>query len=153
MGSNWISYTKLFCWENNKKMTKSIHYSKQVLENANFTILENIMDLSRNKNKKLFYSVYAIETYFRPIWFQKIENGLYRLNLLKNPTLGLFQIKINKLGGDVNNLSKNSYKYLNKEFEKYFSAGRNKKQFIKFGLSYNNTRSYGEVMYEIYTRL
>lgn len=105
-------------------------------------------------DQDLIKSIFYIENYFRPLWFQKIEHLLLRAGLLRDPSIGPFQIKLtnfNRKPIDKEDLVSSSIKYIINCIKK--NNLENLSDFRRFGLIYNGTQEYGDVMFEIYRRL
>lgn len=100
-------------------------------------------------------SIYYLESYYRPSWFTIAENLLSRSGLLKNPSIGPFQIRQSYLKTGTNShILTNSLKYITILIEKSgLHKHVDKSNFVYFGRLYNHDRIYGEVLYKLWTDL
>lgn len=135
-----------------KKMNISEIYSKRILLSEN--VKRKPINFSSSKKAKLFFIVYTIENYFRPKVIQKLELILLKVGLMKNPSIGPYQIKYSTLKtSDLSdsNLLRLSLLFLEKEMKRFnLFKNPSRENFIQFGRAYNGTSHYGEVMFQLY---
>lgn len=101
-----------------------------------------------------FLALYYIEDYFRPKWLQFFESLLFKLNILQNPSVGPFQVRISNL--DTIKIKNGTVitKSLSYALSLFYKCGLDKKNnianFISFGKLYNLDDQYGSVHYNLY---
>lgn len=105
----------------------------------------------KNTDPYIILSVYYLEEYFRPPWFQAIEHLMFKTHIISNPSLGPFQVRHENLKQNNATLIEASIVYVNKITKKSnLSSNTIKRNFISFGKLYNLDEMYGKVMYELY---
>ena len=101
----------------------------------------------------LLLSLFYFEDYYRPTWLRLIEYSLYKMGILKNPTIGPFQIRLANLvrKRKKENIAESSLFYIHGLIKKSgVDKNQDKVNFIKLGKLYNSDRTYGEVIYKIW---
>ena len=135
-------------------------YSKRILSSRN-----NTWDITTNEiynycmiekiNPYIFLAVYYIEGYFRPPWFQYLEYLLYKIYILKNPSVGPFQVRLSHFKDKNKQLiTSNSLKFVGKQIKRSgLNKTENEANFIKFGYDYNLDKLYGKVLHKLFSSL
>lgn len=143
-------------------MKNSEIFSKRILLSLNTgdRVVKKILHNNKNdKETTILLSIYLIENYFRPFFVRKIEFFLYKYRILKNPTLGPFQIKANLLETELVKMNDESLftksLYLIKEWIRQFKMNKKitEENFINFGKYYNGSNIYGKIMLNLYKNL
>lgn len=104
----------------------------------------------------LLRALFLIENYFRPHWFQLIERFAFKMGILRDPSLGPFQVKVSNVGhfNCETDLVNRSLDYISKLIiENNLSTQPSIEDFCNFGLEYNNTEEYGRVFSHVYDHL
>lgn len=134
-------------------------FSKRIflsLDNNDKTV-KRILYSSKNRDvATILLSIYLIENYFRPSLFRKIELLFYNNGLLKDPTIGPFQIRVNLLRKGLTkisneNLLNQSVPLVKKWIEQFgLDKDLSRDSFANFGLFYNGSKTYGVVMSNLF---
>lgn len=109
-----------------------------------------------NADPNLFRALFLIENYFRPRWFQLIERLVFKIGILKDPSLGPFQVKASHVGHfscEIDLVNK-SLDYVSRLMVKnHLLVQPGIEDFHNFGIKYNNTEEYGRVFSHVYDYL
>lgn len=144
----------------NKEESLSKFYAQKILA-SKLGVHNKITDRIRlfSKEKKIdlniILSIYYIENFYRPGWFSILEYKMFKIGLIKNPSIGPFQIR----SGHLKNKGKKKLieDSLNYIYGVIVRCGLKKnikrKNFLKLGLFYNLDETYGEVIYNIWLKL
>lgn len=110
----------------------------------------------KNIDPYIILSIYYIEDYFRPYWLQLVEIVLYKIRILRNPSIGPFQVRISNLK-ELHNSDSVTLASLKHVVSVLKMCGLDKKRtkngFLQFGEKYNLDSSYGFVLMELHSML